>query len=205
MQITILRHGEPDFDWQRGVKGSDMGVIISAYDASGIIGNPPDESLGLVAVHNCIVCSDLVRSIQSAKALGADSIHESSSLFSEMNLPCFDKVQIKLPLKAWAVILRLLWYVGFSKNTESLSEAKTRAKEAAQKLIALAGEHQSVLLVGHGFLNHYVVKELRRRNWAGPHNAGKQYWEYGTYTMPVKSLAGALRDSRDGSEKLESS
>lgn len=182
MHITIIRHGEPDFDWERRVKGSDMVAIIRAYDASGIVGTPPDESLDLVTAHNLIVCSDLTRSIQSAKALGADSIHESSSLFREMNLPCFDNVKMRLPLKIWTVVLRILWFAGFSNNTESISEAKARAVDAANRLIELANEHQSVLFVGHGFLNRYVVKELRQRNWVGPRNAGKRYWQFTGYS-----------------------
>ncbi|WP_316364233.1 histidine phosphatase family protein [Candidatus Thiodiazotropha sp. CDECU1] len=181
MHITILRHGKPDFEWQRTVKGSEFRSLEHAYDTAGIVGNPPEESLDLVNQHKCIVCSDLPRSLQSAKALGADSIHFSSAAFREMNLPYFDNVQIKLPLNYWVLLLRSLWFLGFSKNTESISIAKTRAKKASEKLIELANEHHSVLFVGHGFLNHFVAKELRGNNWLGPRSPGKKYWDYGTY------------------------
>ena len=181
MRITILRHGQPDFEWQRTVKGSEFRSLEHAYDSAGIVGYPPEESLDLVNQHKCIVCSDLPRSIQSAKALGADSIHFSSAVFREMNLPYFDSAQIKLPLNYWVILLRSLWFLGFSKNTESISIAKTRAKKASEKLIELANEHHSVLFVGHGFLNHFVAKELRGNNWLGPRSPGKKYWDYGTY------------------------
>jgi broad specificity phosphatase PhoE len=181
VRITILRHGKPEFEWQRTVSGSDFRSLERAYDSAGIVGNPPKESLGLVNHHKCVVCSDLPRSIQSAKALGANSIHFSSEIFREMNLPYFDNAPIKLPLNYWAILLRSLWFVGFSKNAESISIAKARAKEASKKLVELAGEHNSVLFVGHGFLNHYVAKELLANNWLGPRSPGKRYWEYGTY------------------------
>jgi broad specificity phosphatase PhoE len=181
VRITLLRHGKPDFEWRRNVKGSEFRALEREYDSAGVAGNPPEEILGLAPRHNCIVCSDLPRSIQSAKALGIDSIHHSSAVFREMNLPYFDEVPIKLPLMYWVVLLRSLWFLGFAKNTESFSVAKARAKLAAEKLRELAKEHHSVLLIGHGFLNHYVAKDLISNNWMGPRNPGRAYWEYGTY------------------------
>ncbi|MES9834418.1 MAG: phosphoglycerate mutase family protein [Candidatus Thiodiazotropha sp. DIVDIV] len=181
MRITILRHGKPNFEWERSVRGSDFKWLESAYDSAGIIGTPPEETNSLIEAHNVVICSDLPRSIESAEALGAKAIHVSSAVFREMNLPYFDKAPIKLPLKLWVVFLRSLWFFGFAKNTESIRLAKARAKEASNQLVQLAVEHNSVLFVGHGFLNHYVAKELLAKKWIGPRSPGKKYWEYGTY------------------------
>ena len=181
MQITILRHGKPEFEWGRSVKGDELRSLEKAYDTAGIIGKPPQKSENLAAQHNYIVCSDLPRSLQSAKAIGATTIHLSAPVFREMNIPYFDNVSIKLPIKLWAVMLRGLWFLGFSKNAESISLAKNRAKIASKKLVELAAKHQSVLFVGHGFLNHYIAKELLANNWLGPVNPGKNYWEFGVY------------------------
>ena len=142
----------------------------------------------LIDRHNCIVCSDLPRSVQSAQALGADFICLSSALFREMNLPYFDRAPIRLPLKHWVILLRSLWFLGFSKNTESISNAKARAKLASERLIDLATEHHSVLLVGHGFLNHYIARELRENSWVGPRSPGKGYWEFATYSRDYPEL-----------------
>jgi hypothetical protein len=71
VQITILRHGRPEFDWRRNVKGYEFRCLEKAYDSAGII--------------------------------------------------------------------------------------------------------------GHGFLNHHVAKELLVNNWMGPSNPGRKYWEFGTY------------------------
>jgi broad specificity phosphatase PhoE len=181
MRITILRHGAPDFEWRRSVKGSEFRSLEREYDSAGVVGSPPEEILDLVPHHKCIVCSDLPRSIQSAKALGVEAIHCASAVFREMNIPYFDNTPVKMPLKYWVVLLRSLWFLGFAKNTESISVAKARAKKASEKLMELADEHRSVLLVGHGFLNHYVAKELLGNNWTGPRNPGRAYWEFGTY------------------------
>lgn len=181
MQITILRHGQPEFKWERSVKGTEIRNLVKAYDSAGIIGSPSEEAQNLAGHHNCVVCSDLPRSLQSARAIGATTIHLSDPVFRETNIPYFDNVSIKLPIKLWVVILRGLWFLGFSKNTESISVAKYRAKLASEKLIELSSKHHSVLLVGHGFLNHYIAQELLANNWLGSSSPGKKYWEFGTY------------------------
>ncbi|MCI5148420.1 MAG: histidine phosphatase family protein [Candidatus Electrothrix sp. MAN1_4] len=181
MRITLLRHGQPDFDWQRKVRGADFRKIKRAYDAAGIIDTPPESSRRLVFSHRIIVSSSLPRSIQSAHALGAHTIHLSSPLFREIHLPCFNRISIRLPLRLWVPILRTLWLLGYSKNTESLASARARAQTAASQLITLAAKHKSVLLVGHGALNHYIAKELLAAHWTGPRNPGRKYWAFGTY------------------------
>ncbi|MEJ2612838.1 MAG: phosphoglycerate mutase family protein [Candidatus Thiodiazotropha sp.] len=181
VRITILRHGKPDFEWERSVRGSDFRWLESAYESAGIVGTPPKILDRLVDSHNVVICSDLPRSIESTKALGAKTIHVSSPIFREMNLPYFNEVSVKLPLKLWVIFLRSAWFLGFSRNTESFSSAKSRAKEASNQLVELAAQHNSVLFIGHGFLNHYVAKELIANNWVGPRTPGKKYWEYGTY------------------------
>jgi broad specificity phosphatase PhoE len=181
VRITLLRHGQPDFDWQKKVRGSDFRKIERAYDAADIIDAPPESSRRLVCSHRVVVSSTLPRSIQSAHALGACTIHLSSPIFREINVPFFDHTSIKLPLRLWVPILRTLWLLGYSNNTESLPRARARAQAAANQLITLAREHKSVLLVGHGVLNHYIAKELLAAHWIGPGNPGRKYWAFGTY------------------------
>ena len=185
MRITLLRHGSPDFVWQRHVRGNEFKALEMEYDSAGITGKPPENSVVQASRHLCVVCSDLPRSVASAMALGVNQVDISERLFREMNLPYFDKTRIKLPLQVWVIILRSLWFMGFSKNSESYREARSRAKQAADKLIELASAHRSVLLVGHGFLNHYIAKELLSKGWVGPSSPGREYWEYGTYELIV--------------------
>ncbi|WP_446012018.1 histidine phosphatase family protein [Candidatus Electrothrix sp.] len=181
MRITLVRHGQPDFNWQKKVRGSDFRKIERAYDAADIIDTPPESSRRLVYSHRVIVSSTLPRSIQSAHALGVRTIHLSSPLFREIKLPYFDRITIRLPLRLWVPILRTLWLLGYSNHTESLPTARARTQAAANQLITLAREHKSVLLVGHGTLNHYIAKELLAANWTGPRSPGRKYWAFGTY------------------------
>ncbi len=181
MQITLLRHGKPAFELNGTVQACELNKIAESYDLSGITGAPPNKTQHLSKTHNIVVCSNLPRSLQSAKALGVTKIHSTTPVFRETSIPYFSNGSLKLPVSVWIIVLRSLWYFGFSKNGESLIAAKTRAKHAAQELIQLAKQHESVLLVGHGFMNYFIAKELQSNNWLGPKKPARHYWGYSVY------------------------
>jgi broad specificity phosphatase PhoE len=181
MRITLLRHGKPAFELKGKVRAKDLSEIATSYDLSGIVGVPPRETVEAVQGINIVVCSHLTRSIESAKALGYSELYLKEPLFCETAIPHFNSGSILLPISVWVVILRLLWLFGFSRNGESFVSAKKRAKQAATRLVKLADENQNVLLVGHGFINHFIARELRKSGWLGPSKPGKGFWGYGIY------------------------
>ena len=71
--------------------------------------------------------------------------------------------------------------LGYSRNSESFKEAKTRASEAVRRLTEVAHEHERVLFVGHGVYNRMLANELRRSGWSGPKNPGSRHWSFGVY------------------------
>lgn len=168
MRITLLRHGKPAFEPKGNVRGKDLGMIAKSYDLSGIVGNPPGETVKAIQGNHVVVCSHLARSVESAKALGFSEVHATDPLFCETAIPHFGSGSVPLPISVWIVFLRFLWVFGFSRNGESLVDARTRARQAAARLIELAQEHQDVLLVGHGFINHFIAKELKKKRLAWP-------------------------------------
>ena len=130
---------------------------------------------------NIVVCSDLPRSVESARALGVNEIDFIESMFREMELPHGSFPSPKLSPNIWAAFFRLLWFFGYSSNGESLREAKSRASKGANRLKEIAANNGSVLLVGHGFVNRFIANELVSNGWQGPANPGKQFWEFGVY------------------------
>lgn len=128
---------------------------------------------------SCLQCA--TRSVESAKTFNNKSIVLSGSVFNEAGLPVANWQAIKLPPKIWAVVFRILWFLGYSRNSESFKEAKLRALNAVEKLSGLAREYESVLFVGHGVFNRMLSNELRRHGWLGPKNPGSNYWTYGIY------------------------
>ncbi len=181
MKITLIRHGKPAFELKGKAKARDIGEIIIRYDLSGIEGEPPEDAKQRASACHVAVCSDLSRSLESAKALGFADILLSDPVFREIAMPHFNQGSLTLSVGAWGLLLRCLSTVGFSRNGESISMAKQRAQVAASTLIEVAHEHQSVLLVGHGFVNYFIAQELLARNWVGPTKPGRGYWEYGVY------------------------
>jgi len=181
MRITLLRHGKPKFELTGNARASELSEISKSYDLSGIHADPSKDSIIQAKRHNIIVCSNLPRSIQSAKALGVTEVHSISPLFREADIPYFTKGSIKLPVSTWIIVMRGLWFFGLSKNGESLLATRKRAKKATGELILLAKQFESVMLVGHGFINHFIAKELLSSNWSGPKKPASEYWGCSTY------------------------
>jgi broad specificity phosphatase PhoE len=181
MEITLIRHGKPRFELKGKAKARDIGGIISWYDLSEIMDQPPENAKQRASACHVAVCSDLIRSLESANALGFSDIALSDPVFREIAAPHFKTGSLTMSVDAWGILLRCMSTMGFSRNGESLSMAKRRAQVAASTLIDMAHEHQSILLVGHGFVNYFIAQELLARNWVGPSKPGGGYWEYGVY------------------------
>ncbi|MGD8569795.1 MAG: histidine phosphatase family protein [Gammaproteobacteria bacterium] len=183
MQITLLRHGKPDIPPLDKISAADFGEWVQAYNDSGLCqsSNPTKEAMSHAHTCDAVVCSDLPRSIDSAKVLNTDNVVLSDSIFNEAGLPVANWRLLKLSPKAWALIFRVLWLLGYSRNAESYKEAKKRATVAVERLTEIALEHQRVLFVGHGVYNRILANELRRSGWVGPKSPGSSHWSFGIY------------------------
>lgn len=181
MDITLLRHGRPTYKIRGWLKARDLAQAINTYEYAGVCGSPPMDARDHVRACNAVVCSDLPRSVESAYRLGIKKIHTIDEHYRECELPHFSSGSLILPTKLWVALLRTLWLLGFSRNAESIKDAKNRAKQVAYHLIKLAEEHETVAFVGHGVLNYYVAKELRSLNWHGPKRPRAHYWATNIY------------------------
>lgn len=180
MEIILLRHGKPEIELNGWFDAKQIKQLVVEYTLSTIEDCPPDSCRQRFNTYH-VVCSDLERSIHSAKKLELKKIHFSNALFKEADLPHFDQSVFKLPVMVWVTLLRIMWLFGFQKNGESFNQAKVRAKEAANKLIVLAQENEKVILIGHGLMNRLIANQLRLKQWQGPASPGKKYWEFGQY------------------------
>ncbi|WP_150048106.1 histidine phosphatase family protein [Methylomonas rhizoryzae] len=176
-----MRHGQPSVALTGWLRARDLARLAEAYRVAGIVDAPPRVSLDVFQRIGMVLCSDLPRSRQSAHALAVGENPVADALFGEARLPHFNQGCVCLPVGVWLVLLRLLWLAGFSRNGQSYRAAKRRAGLAAQRLIDFAEVHGSVLLVGHGVMNHLIGRELRARGWHCRLRPGKDYWTYGVY------------------------
>jgi len=181
MEITLIRHGEPEYQLSGRAKAEEISDVVKSYDLSGIRDGPSEEVMENVSNICTVVCSDLRRSIESAKALGFKEIHCSHSTFREVAIPQYATGEFTMSINNWGVFLRVISSFCFSRNGESLSMARRSAKAAASYLINSAQTDKSVILVRHGCINYFIAKELLKKKWVGPGNPGREYWDCGTY------------------------
>lgn len=189
MKIVLLRHGQPEYDLfaeaQRRFAPAELRRIILRYTESSLnpAVTPSAATCQLAQSCNAVVCSNLSRSIESARMLGHDDIQLIDPVFRESDLPHADWRFPRLSLYTWFITFRLLWLLGYSNNGEAFKLARQRAVRASDILVSLARQHGSVLLAGHGFMNRFIAGHLRADGWHGPKDPGKHYWEYGIYHL----------------------
>ncbi|HZG70657.1 MAG TPA: phosphoglycerate mutase family protein [Chondromyces sp.] len=187
MEISLVRHGKSQLTENDKITCLDFRKWIEKYDNNGVVEEPtyPSKTIEKIANAKIVVTSDLKRSVQSAKLLNSAVKIIPNSLFREAELPAgsMKLLDIKFRPSIWAIILRLLWICGSSHDCESLSDAKFRAKKASQQLINYAEEYHSVVLVGHGFFNMLIAKELQKNGWKGKRKSGAKHWDCTTYSL----------------------
>ncbi|WP_079529232.1 histidine phosphatase family protein [Halobacillus hunanensis] len=180
MEISLVRHGKSKHIENTRITCLEYKHWIEKYDDSGVAEEEiyPAHTIEKVKEANIVVTSHLIRSVESAKLLHSASNVISDSIYTEIALPTISAKLpgVKLTPAIWTVITRCLWFAGYSKQCESLREVKVRAEEAAYHLIRFAHEHHTVVLVGHGFFNLFIGKELRRRGWNSYTKQSTTHW-----------------------------
>ncbi len=183
IRIIIVRHGKPLLPPQTPISSIYFANWIRAYDSAKLCKElmPHHEVVSLAQNCEAVICSQLSRSIDSAQLLGIQHIYRCEYDLREMEMPSGQRFSFVLRPKYWAVIFRVLWFFGYSNNSESFKDAKLRAEQAAVMLERIAKEKHSVLFVGHGLLNRFIAKILIRRGWQMKKQLGSNYWDFGIF------------------------
>ena len=177
--ITLLRHGTVDIKNYNSISANDFGDWIHEYNTSNIHSELPnkDEVFNILDSADIILCSKLKRSVDSILLFDKRATY-INELFNEVELPYFSWNLIRLKPSTWLIIFRILWFLGYSKNVESYSKAKNRAKLATKMLIDLSRNGKSVTLMGHGLMNRLIIKELLASNYNKIRSTGSKNWSY---------------------------
>jgi broad specificity phosphatase PhoE len=184
MEITLIRHGKSQ--WQEGgwLGPTEFTEWIKRYDLHGVCEEDaiPQVTIEKVKEAKWLVASTLPRAIHSTHLLKPSCPIEVNDLFCEVEMPVpFVNQPLKLPVNAWLMIARILWLCGYARNVESYNEAKQRAKLAADLLCVYAQQHRNVVVVGHGWFNCILGRELKRRKWKIERSASFRHWQAVTY------------------------
>ncbi|WP_129690272.1 phosphoglycerate mutase family protein [Gottfriedia acidiceleris] len=188
MKISLIRHGKSLWTEDKPITSKEFKNWIQKYDENGVSEEKtyPSETLKIVANTKVIITSDLIRTIKSAEFLNPyDISSKADPLFRETELPTpfTNLFGLRLKPSFWAVILRCLWFCGYSSNCESLNDAKIRAEKASRLLIKYAQEHTDIVLVGHGFFNILIAKELKKTGWKANKKTSSKHWDITTFSV----------------------
>jgi broad specificity phosphatase PhoE len=178
--IILMRHGQPKMAATEKISMLELKDWIEQYNRSEIIRHPaPNASLQLAATATVIVSSNAPRALTSVQVLGLKPA-VADALFCEAQLPYGRWRFPRLSPFTWVFIFRVLWMCGYSSGVESFGAARLRASAAAQQLQSLAGEGP-VLLLGHGFMNRMIAKQLLADGWTRQKRNGSRYWSASVY------------------------
>jgi len=187
-QIILFRHGKVDIKNNKKISAFKFQDWIEEYNNCDIIFDKTVfKNKEIVENSDVIICSNLKRSIQSAKFFNKE-ILINDEIFNEVEIPYPKWSILKLSPNMWLIIFRILWFLGYSKNCESYKNAKQRAKKAASKLTKLAKEYNKIILFGHGIFNRLILREMISRDWKIMKKIESQNWGYGIIEIDNKLL-----------------
>ncbi|QGQ45749.1 histidine phosphatase family protein [Metabacillus sediminilitoris] len=187
MEISLIRHGKSLWTVNNPITCKEFKDWIENYDCNGVYeeNSYPPETIKTISNAKVVITSDLKRSIDSARYLNPNIKTISDPLFREIEFPIPPTKLwgVKLNPNTWAVFLRCLWFSGYSSGCESLNDAKNRAKKASKRLVVNAKENDVAVLVGHGFFNMMIAKELQKLGWIGYRKISSKHWHSTTYSF----------------------
>ncbi|WP_028399350.1 histidine phosphatase family protein [Ectobacillus panaciterrae] len=185
MQISLIRHGRSNLhsDFMNMKQFQEW---LEHYDREGIAEETefPKDTVRAIQTAKFVISSTSARAIQSAALLTNSLSFVQNPIFCDAALPSVLGAPewIKLKPHGWMFVNRMLWLAGHSKEIESYEQARFRARQAVDLLIGYAHCYQKVALVGHGYFNSMIAKELKQRGWAGPVFISHEHWGCTTYT-----------------------
>lgn len=183
MEIVLVRHGRPSPLAGRMVSGRKVGDWVAGYNAAGLAETvaPPRAVQELVKSAGCVLASDLLRSLESARLLAPTGVRIDADL-REAVLPSSMGVSFRLPASVWVVIARVAWWLNCRRSEEPIAAARARARRVADRLCALASRHGTVAVIGHGVFNRFIARQLVKRGWQGPRFLPNGHWSASRFT-----------------------
>lgn len=181
-RIVLVRHGPVALRERRWIPAARVKAWIARYDEADLSNTAvPAAVLAMAAGCAALVASPLRRSRQSVERLAPGRDVLVHDLFAEAGLPLPACPWLAMPIPAWALLLRIGWYLGWSTGGESRRDAMARAGRAADLLQRLSERHGSVLHVGHGILLSHIGTRLRARGWRTADRPIAGHWAMRVY------------------------
>jgi broad specificity phosphatase PhoE len=177
--IVLVRHGKPAIESSHSTGHDGFRQYIDGYQEAGLdpVSMPPDELLGLVEGLNALHTSGSPRAKDSARILSPEAKIIADPLFAEAPLAAPRIPLLKMKVAIWAVLARIMWHAGYHPQIENYSRVRSRANQAADRLIdsALSNDGTAVL-VAHGYFNAMIGRILRKRGFRRTGSHRIRFW-----------------------------
>ena len=180
------------------IRGRELGDWVARFNEVGIARTlmPPQAIQGLVTSAGCVLASDLRRSRESARLLAPSRDIWIDPDLREADLPSSMVVAFPLPVGMWIVIARVAWWLNWFSSRESIVATRARAERVTTRLCAMADQHGTVAVIGHGMFNRFIATELSERGWRGPKFLPSGHWTAARFTRSAVSTAVVMEDTR---------
>lgn len=195
--ITLARHGRPDADRTVRLGWKGYRDWWANYDRVGLRADsaPPPDLIEVAKDADILLASTLPRAVATAKAVAGEKTVELDPVFIEAPLPAPPVPGLYLKPPTWGVLSRIVWWLGYSGQTESRREAEARADAAAEQLVKIAATGTDILLFAHGWFNRMLRPALKRRGYDCVLDGGDSYWSYRRYE-PIQSFVDGAEAGR---------
>lgn len=174
MEIILIRHGKPTSAKNPLLSASEYTKWIRRYNLSNVSENSRPDVINKEISAYYLVSSDFKRAIHSTEIYSGRRPDLISPIYREMEIPRY-KFPFKLKAMTWIFLCRVLWMLGLKGSFESYRLAKERSALAAEQLILLAQENETVVLFGHGYMNLHIRRILSKKGWC-LHCKSNSFW-----------------------------
>jgi len=168
-EIIFVRHALVDANGSDKIAAKDLKPWVEQYDVAPLHGEskPSEEVYKMVNSADFLLTSNLVRAINSAKFFEKE-IDEKNACFNELAIPDIKIPYFEFKAKTWLIILRLVLFFSNKQNDE--------IEKGVNCLLQHSAQYQKVVLVGHGGINYYMQKALRKQGWKLKGKASIENW-----------------------------
>lgn len=177
-RIVLVRHGLSAHVQTEWIDAAGFRRWREAYEAAGIVetDRPPASVTEIAARADLIVSSDAPRAAASARLLVPGRDLTLTPLLRELALEGPRSLNMRLPLRAWAVAVGVRMLVMKCRGGYPSPEDAARVNEAASWLQDLAASHSTIVGVTHASFRRQIATRLESVGWRSEARPSARHW-----------------------------
>ncbi|MDE9460329.1 histidine phosphatase family protein [Xenorhabdus bovienii] len=166
--IILIRHATPKIDYSTCNSKLAQQRLLSYNETRDIDESEMDEFMASSLYQKIKDANPVVYSSPVGRAERTCQVlfQQPNNYFikgelKEVDLEICHLPFIKMKVRSWFFFSRLVWILGIGKEKEKMKHAAIRAN----RVFKLLDENKNIVIVSHGYLIHYVKKELKKHHY----------------------------------------